>query len=75
MSEMSYPTRFVIEPKFLWSIESPAGDGPLYVWIWRHTVMGVGGMAFSTALFAVLWCALWWPLAEWMYRRGIVVKL
>ena len=61
--------------KILWSIESPAGDGPLYVWIWRHTVMGVGGMAFSTALFAVLWCALWWPLAEWMYRRGIVVKL
>lgn len=61
--------------KILWSIESPAGDGPLYVWIWRHTVMGVGGMAFSTALFAVLWCALWWPLAEWMYRRGIVIKL
>lgn len=61
--------------KILWSIESPAGDGPLYVWIWRHTVMGVGGMAFSTALFAVLWCTLWWPLAEWMYRRGIVVKL
>ena len=61
--------------KILWSIESPAGDGPLSVWIWRHTVMGVGGMAFSTALFAVLWCALWWPLAEWMYRRGIVIKL
>lgn len=59
----------------LWSLASPTADVPLYVWIWRHTVMGMSGMAFSAALYAVLWCVLWWPLAEWMYRRGIVVKL
>jgi predicted acyltransferase len=59
----------------LWSLTAPAADVPLYVWIWSRTVMGMGGMEFSAALYAVLWCALWWPLAEWMYRRGIVVKL
>ena len=59
----------------LWSLTSPMGDAPLYVWIWRHTVMGMGGMAFSAALYAFLWCVLWWPLAEWLYRRGVVIKL
>ena len=59
----------------LWSLASPAADVPLYIWIWQQTVIGMGGMEFSTALYAVLWCALWWPLAEWMYRREIIVKL
>ena len=59
----------------LWSLTAPAADVPLYVWIWSRTVMGMGGMEFSAALYAVRGCALWWPLAEWMYRRGIVVKL
>ena len=59
----------------LWECPSPVAVVPIYVWLYQHTVMGIGGIACGAALYTVLWCALWWPLAEWMYRRGIIVKL
>ena len=59
----------------LWALPSPEAGTPMYVWLYQRTVMGLGGMAFGAALHTVLWCVLWWPLAEWLYRRGIVIKL
>ncbi|MBQ7515871.1 MAG: DUF1624 domain-containing protein [Schwartzia sp.] len=59
----------------LWAIPDPTGEESLYNWIWQRTVMDLGDPAFTATLFAVLWAALWWPAAEFLYRRGIVIKI
>ena len=45
----------------LWKID-------LYVWIWQ-----ISGL--SSAMFAVIWCLIWIPLAEFFYHHRIVVKV
>lgn len=60
---------------FLWTLPSPDGIVPAYPWIWQQTLRGTVSEAFSAALYAFLWCLIWWPLAEFFRRRGIVFRI
>lgn len=59
----------------LYSIEVSTDGINAYTWIWAHTTMGVVSMPISSVLHAVLWSFLWWPVAELLYRRNIVIRL
>ena len=58
---------------FLWTM--PFEEIPLYLWIWQHTIQNVINPAFSATLFTLLWCVLWLPLAEFLYKRNIIIKI
>ena len=48
---------------------------PIYLWIWENTIQNIVNPAFSSSLFASLWCILWLPLAEFLYKFNIVIKI
>ena len=50
-------------------------DMPLYLWIWQNTIQGVVNPAFSAMLFTFLWCLLWLPFAEILYKRSKIIKI
>ncbi len=54
---------------------SPTEELGLYLWFYQHTTQGLVSTEFGATLFCVLWTLLWLPLAEFFYRRGIVIKL
>ena len=58
---------------FLWTYKFE--DVPLYLWTWQNTIQGFINPALSAALFSVLWCLLWLPLAEILYKRKIIIKV
>ncbi len=59
----------------LWAVPAPSENIPMQLWLWNHTVAGLGGPAFSAVMYTILWCLLWWPAAEYLYRHGIILKI
>ncbi len=68
-----FATNFAL--MFLWILPSPAEQIPVYAWVWQHTLRGFVSLPFSAALYAFLWCVLWWPVAEVLHRQRIMIKL
>lgn len=60
---------------FLTTLPSPEQGTSFYVWFYRRTFMHLVSPEFGSMIFCVLWCVLWLPLAEFFYRRGIIIKL
>ncbi len=54
---------------------SPEEGLGLYLWIYQHTTQGIVSTEFGATLFCVLWCLMWLPLAEILYRRKIIIKI
>ena len=50
-------------------------DGDLYLRVWRSTIEGFISPAFSAALYSVIWCLLWLPLAEFLFKSRFIVKI
>ena len=59
----------------LWTLPSPTAGIPTYPWLWQHTVKDFGSLPFSSTLFVMMWCSLWYPLANWLYKHNIIIKL
>ena len=57
----------------LWTITFE--DVPVYLWIWQHTTKDLISPAFGSAIYAFIWCLLWLPIAELLYRKNIIIKL
>ncbi len=57
----------------LYIIPAPAGN--FYVWIFQGTFANLISPQFGSMIFCALWCIMWLPLAEFLYRRGIVIKI
>lgn len=55
-------------------VVSPDGVS-VYYWLWENITRGIVSVPFSSVLHAVLWCLMWWPVAEFMYRRNIIIRL
>jgi len=49
--------------------------GGIYLWLYQHTTAGLISTEFGATLFCVLWCLLWFPIAELFKRFNIVIKL
>ena len=58
---------------FLWTVKFD--EVPLYLWLWENTIQGFIDPSFSAMLFAFLWCLIWLPLAEFLYKRNIIIKI
>ena len=56
-------------------LPSPETETGLYIWFFMHTFRHIISPEFGSMIFCVLWCLMWLPLAEFLYRRGIVIKL
>ncbi|MBR3621867.1 MAG: DUF1624 domain-containing protein [Selenomonadaceae bacterium] len=50
-------------------------DVSAYAYIYYETVRGFVSEAFSSSLFAALWCIMWYPLAAWLYKKNIIFKV
>lgn len=48
---------------------------PIYPWLWEHTLLGVLGAPLSILVGALIWMALWLPVASFFHRRHIIFKL
>ncbi len=59
----------------LWTITVSPDGTPAYTWLWMNTTMGLISIPFSAVLHMILWCIIWWPVAEFMCRRNIIIKL
>lgn len=59
----------------LYTIPAPAEDISLYVWIFRGTFANLISPEFGSMIFCALWCIMWLPLAEFLFKRGIVIKI
>lgn len=57
------------------TIRSPVDDISIYVWFYLHTFYHLITPEFGSMIFCAIWCLLWLPLAEFMCKRGIVIKL
>lgn len=47
----------------------------LYSWIYSITIQGFISQAFSSSLFAFIWCLLWFPIAYYFHKKNIVIKI
>ncbi len=59
----------------LWTIVMPPDGINAYSWLWENTTKGIISVPFSSVLHAILWGLMWWPVAEFMYRKNIVIRL
>ena len=54
----------------------PTSDGSgVYIWFFMHTFSLIVSPEFGSMIFCGLWCLMWLPLAELLYRCKIVIKL
>ena len=58
----------------LFYFPSPTNEG-LYFWLYQHTTAGFITPEFGATLFCVLWCLMWLPIAEFFYRKKIIIKI
>lgn len=60
---------------FLNVLPSPVAGTGVYIWFFQRTFYNLVSPEFGSMIFSALWCLLWLPLAEILYRRGIIIKL
>ena len=56
-------------------LPSPLEDTGIYIWLYQNTTQGIISTEFGSMLFCVIWCLLWLPIAEFFYRRNIIIKI
>lgn len=56
-------------------LPSPVEGLGLYLWLYYNTTAELISTEFGATLFCVLWTLIWLPLAEMLYKRGIIIKL
>ena len=59
----------------LYTIPSPTEGVNLYFWLFQSTLANLISPEFGSMIFCALWCIIWLPLAELLYRRGVVIKI
>lgn len=59
----------------LYTIPSPVAGVNFYFWLFDKTLANLVSPAFGSMIFCALWCLLWLPFAEVLYRRGVVIKI
>lgn len=59
----------------LYTIPAPTEGVNLYFWLFQTTLAGLISPEFGSMIFCALWCIIWLPLAEVLYRRGVVIKI
>ena len=59
----------------LYTIPAPDGGGNFYFWLFRATFANLVSPEFGSMIFCALWCIIWLPFAEVLYRRGVIIKL
>lgn len=47
----------------------------LYFYIYQNTIKGFVSDAFSSSLFALIWCLLWFPVAYYFYKKNMIIKI
>ncbi|MCR5757991.1 MAG: hypothetical protein K6F95_08810 [Selenomonas sp.] len=57
----------------LWQLQ--IRGAAFYPWLWEMTLKGAMNVQFSIFLFALLWAMLWLPVANFLYKRRIILKL
>jgi len=60
---------------FLYTIPSPVEGMSLYVWIFQCTFSHLLTPEFGSMIFCLLWCVLWLPIAEILYKMNITIKI
>ena len=60
---------------FLNILPSPVEGTGVYIWFFQRTFAKILSPEFGSMIFCALWCLIWLPFAEILYRRGIVIKL
>ena len=58
----------------LWNIETASGEA-LYPWLWHVTLQGMGNEPLSILIFTCLWICLWLPLAWYLHRHDIMLRV
>lgn len=55
----------------------PDGDvnNGVYLQLYYHTTQGLISTEFGATLFCVMWALLWLPIAEFFYKRGVIIKI
>ncbi|MCR5834278.1 MAG: hypothetical protein K6G55_06500 [Selenomonadaceae bacterium] len=56
-------------------VPSPTEGLGIYMWLFENTTKEFISTEFGATLFCVIWFTLWLPIAEFFYRRGIVIKI
>lgn len=59
----------------LYTIPSPVEGVNLYFWLFQKTFAHLISPRFGSMIFCALWCTMWLPLAEVLYRRDIIIKI
>lgn len=47
----------------------------IYSSLYQLSVKGIVSDAFSSALFAFMWCLLWLPIAIYLYKKNIIIRI
>lgn len=66
---------FVANNVVLTILFTVSSNGGIYLWLYRHTTQGFISTEFGAMIFCVLWCIMWLPFAEFLYRRGVTIKI
>lgn len=49
--------------------------GGVYLQFYQNTTQGLISTEFGATLFCAIWALLWLPIAEFFYKRNIIIKL
>ncbi|MBD3879753.1 MAG: DUF1624 domain-containing protein [Quinella sp. 1Q5] len=60
---------------FISSFPSPAEGMDLYVWFFISTFSHLISPEFGSMIFCLLWCLLWLPIAEVLYKMKVTIKI
>ncbi len=58
-------------------VRVPLGEGgtTANTWIWRRYFAGWSNLAAASLVYSLCYVAAWWPLAAWLRRKRILVKI
>jgi len=57
---------------WLWLLQ--VNGEPFYPWLWEMTLKDAMDVPLSIFLYALLWTALWLPVAKFLHKRQIIFK-
>lgn len=66
---------FVANNVVLTILFTVSSNGGIYLWLYRHTTQGFITPEFGATTFCAIWFLLWLPIAEFLYRRGVTIKI
>lgn len=60
---------------FLYVLPDGKIFGGVYLQLYQNTTQGLISTEFGATLFCAIWALLWLPIAEFFYKRNIIIKL